>query len=227
MLPKDYWKKIDDSKEYAVLFGADKEPDIGWDTLVRRARFQTRTVRYSEDDKPVVDPESKTTKKEITGYTDHDAVLAYQHVECDLCKLFGKEMMHSHTTDDCWANPYSSRYRRNVYEARLLECYRKKMPVPEIMKVYEAEAKNTPAPKPSGDAAPKLTKNQDLAAMLKNSEEVIVQALRDIIDNGSDADTSYGIDHIPDPRPVCMFTHTDDGAESTNDSASEADDDKV
>jgi hypothetical protein len=44
------------------------------------------------------------------------AMFAFKQSDCELCKELGKEMMHSHVTEDCWANPYSAKYRKGTYE---------------------------------------------------------------------------------------------------------------
>ena len=70
-----------------------------------------------------------------------------------MCNEIGKENSHSHSVEDCWANPYSSRYRKNTYEARLLECLRAGKPIPKLMQVYAKEAKNFPATKAQDESA--------------------------------------------------------------------------
>lgn len=46
VLPLSYWEKLDDAREFAVLFDEDTEIDITWDTLVRRARHATKSVKF-------------------------------------------------------------------------------------------------------------------------------------------------------------------------------------
>ena len=45
VLPLNYWQKMDDAREFAILCHEDAELEINWETLVRRARHSTRSVR--------------------------------------------------------------------------------------------------------------------------------------------------------------------------------------
>ena len=72
------------------------------------------------------------------------AVMAYRNFECTLCKETGKDNANTHEVEECWANPHSQRYSKSAYEARLLDCYKKKIAVPALMKVYEHKAENFP-----------------------------------------------------------------------------------
>lgn len=56
--------------------------------------------------------------------------------KCTLCIELGKAANGNHDVNDCWANPYSKRYRKGAYERALLECLRSGRKVPDLMKVY-------------------------------------------------------------------------------------------
>ncbi len=45
VLPVNYWEKLDEAREFAVLIDEDAELEINWETLVRRARHATRSIR--------------------------------------------------------------------------------------------------------------------------------------------------------------------------------------
>jgi hypothetical protein len=60
--------------------------------------------------------------------------------KCTLCVELGRAANGNHDVEDCWANPYSKRYRKGYYDARLLECLRSGRKVPSLMQVYQEKS---------------------------------------------------------------------------------------
>lgn len=65
VLPLQYWEKLDDAREFAVLFDEDTEIDVNWDTLVRRAKHATKSVRYGAGGTGVVIAGFDVNKKHV------------------------------------------------------------------------------------------------------------------------------------------------------------------
>lgn len=53
---------------------------------------------------------------------------------CSLCELNGRQNASSHTLENCYANPKSSKCRPVITKLRLAEIKRKGLPIPECMK---------------------------------------------------------------------------------------------
>ena len=61
---------------------------------------------------------------------------AFSGIKCHLCTGAGRDTTVNHTVEDFWGNPWSGKYRKSIYDQRLLEYLRTGKPIPDMMKVY-------------------------------------------------------------------------------------------
>ena len=100
--------------------------ELDWDALVRRAQHATKGTKYAPtpDHKGVRGFDAPVGEQlpapEVPANVLSDpahAVCAFGSYEtCTLCKELGKEVAINHDVQDCWANPYSKRYRKGTYD---------------------------------------------------------------------------------------------------------------
>lgn len=148
-------------KDLAVTFDESGDMyELDWNTLVRRAERFTKGSRLAPttsdrkvvgfDEHMIEEPPSRGTTVHTNLNDDEIANFNFgHHTKCELCVQLGKDGTANHPLNDCWANPYSQRYRKGVYDMRLLECLRSGKPVPEIMKIYQSKSEEKPVALPS------------------------------------------------------------------------------